>query len=168
MKYARIERERRFLLAGLPPELDPDAYTRLRDRYLEGTHLRLRRVESPSGERLQVKLGQKLPDPQHPDDPRRRRMTTLYLPAGEAQALAGLPAACSTKRRYRLEEQGHTFVIDVYEAPPAASGTVLAEVECETDAALDAITVPPWAEREVTADPAFQGINLARGKSPCA
>lgn len=168
MKYARVERERRFLLAALPPTLEAAAYTRIHDRYLSGTHLRLRRVESPTGERLQVKLGQKLPDPERPDDPRRRQMTTLYLPPGEELALAELPAACATKRRYRLTEQGRGFVIDVYEAPAAAVGTILAEVECETDAALEAIEVPPWAEREVTADPAYQGASLARGGSPCA
>jgi len=36
MKYARIERERRFLLARTPADL-PLAFRRIRDRYVDGT-----------------------------------------------------------------------------------------------------------------------------------
>ena len=51
-KYARLERERRFLLADEPP---PAEATRLiEDRYLHGTRLRLRSV---AGETSVLKLG---------------------------------------------------------------------------------------------------------------
>src|SRR3954449_11569972 len=59
-KYARVERERRFLLAEPP---DPAAVTAIRmitDRYLVGTRLRLRRSESPDGG-CELKLTQKVP-----------------------------------------------------------------------------------------------------------
>ena len=44
-KYARIERERRFLLAGPPPAAAVTARRRITDRYLPGTRLRLRRID---------------------------------------------------------------------------------------------------------------------------
>lgn len=159
--YARVERERRFLVPSLPSGIAPDGYQRLRDCFVAGTHLRLRVVEAPNGETIVAKLGQKIPDPAAPDDPRRRSMTTLYLPPEEAAALAfeGLRA---TKRRYKLPEQGWTFCIDVWEEPAAARGIILAEVECPTDEQLDRIVTPRWAEREVTEDPGYAAVPLAR------
>src|SRR5947208_1185160 len=43
-KYARIERERRFLLADPPPSAAVTGRHRITDRYLPGTRLRLRRI----------------------------------------------------------------------------------------------------------------------------
>lgn len=160
-KYARIERERRFLVESLPAQLDPNAFERLCDCFIEGTHLRLRRVESPSGDVLVVKLGQKIVDRDAPDDPRRREMTTIYLPESEAARLA-FRGLRSTKRRYKLREQGWTFCIDVWEEPVHV---IVAEVECPTDAELDAIDVPLWALREVTEDPKYGAVALAASNS---
>jgi len=54
MKYARIERERRFLLATPPAGIDLAAgYRQLDDLYLEGTRLRLRSVTAPDGALLE-------------------------------------------------------------------------------------------------------------------
>ena len=51
-KYARIERERRFLLAGPPLPMAVAGRRRITDRYLPGTRLRLRRIDNlPSGDR---------------------------------------------------------------------------------------------------------------------
>lgn len=158
--YARIERERRFLLESLPPTVDPGAFERLRDCFVTGTHLRLREVSTPSGEIVVVKLGQKIVDPSAPDDPRRREMTTIYLPAEEAAALPLDGLRCA-KRRYKLAEQGWTFCIDVWEEPSAAAGVMVAEVECPTDEALAAIECPSWAVREVTEDPRYGAVALA-------
>jgi len=160
-KYARIERERRFALDALPAGVDPADYERLCDLYVEGTELRLRRVEAPDGARLQVKLGQKTLDPQAPDDPRHRQMTTLYLREGDERALAALGGRRSVKRRYKLAEQGWTFCIDVYEAPAGAAGTMLCEVECDSDAELERIACPIWATREITEDARYSGFTLA-------
>ncbi|MEO0651703.1 MAG: hypothetical protein AAFZ65_13585 [Planctomycetota bacterium] len=161
---ARIERERRFLLEHLPPAVDPGEFVRLRDHFLEGTHLRVRRVERPDGSEVVTKLGQKIPDPDAPDDPTRRSMTTIYLSSAETDRFTpqvGGPR--SVKRRYTLVEGGATFAIDVWEAPAAVAGTVLAEVECDSDAELRAVPVPAWALREVTEDPAFGAVALASG-----
>jgi hypothetical protein len=159
--YARIERERRFTLSSLPAAVDPRDYERLRDCLVHGTHLRLRQVERPDGEVLIVKLGQKIVDPSAPTDPRRRQMTTLYLDPDEAAALT-LDGLRTTKRRYKLREQGWTFCVDVWEAPEGAAGQIVAEVECPSDAELDAIVCPDWAEREVTQDPEYSAFNLAQ------
>ncbi len=164
--YARLELERRFLLARLPSGLDPDDYERLRDLYVGDTQLRLRRIERPTGELILVKLGQKQPDPEAPGDPRRRSMTTLYLEPGEERALAALQGARGVKRRYSVREQGRTFVVDVHEEPAAVRGLILAEVECDTLEELGSVEVPAWALREVTDDPGYSSALLAAGVVP--
>lgn len=164
-KYARIERERRFLVATLPLAVDPDGFERLHDRFVAGTHLRLRRVERPDGTVLTTKLGQKVEDPAYPGSARHRQMTTIYLPEDEAKAMA-LEGLQACKRRYKLGEQGFTFCIDVWEAPAHAAGLMVAEVECPTDGALDAIVCPGWALCEVTEDPAYGSVHLTRFGRP--
>ena len=47
LKYARLERERRFLLAR-PPETGAMAAVEIVDHYLAGTRLRLRAVLDPA------------------------------------------------------------------------------------------------------------------------
>ena len=159
LKYARIERERRFLLATLPAGLDPGrGYERLSDLYLEGTRLRLREVSAPDGRVVERKLNQKLPDPE--GAPERRVITSLYLEAADYALLAGLPGQRLAKRRHRHACDGHTFGIDVFEGPLA--GLVLAEVEAASDAELAALPVPPFAHCEVTAERLFTGGALAR------
>ncbi len=160
-KYARIERERRFLLEQFPPQLDPDDFQRLHDRYILGAPMRLRRVETPSGEPLLTKLGQKKIDPENPESTRHRLMTTIYLTPEEGEVFASLPAHSSIKRRYKLAEQDWTFVIDCYEAPDAVRGLLIAEVECDTDEALDAIQCPSWALQEITDEPEWSGAKLS-------
>ena len=111
--YARIELERRFLLDALPPSLTESAFERLHDTYVTGTHLRIRHLFDPDGTWITSKLGQKIPNPQAPNDPRQRQMTTIYLPKSEADVLAPLPGLWAMKRRYKIREQGWTFCIDV-------------------------------------------------------
>ena len=69
----------------------------------------------------------------------------------------------SVKRRYKITEQSRTFCIDVWEEPEGAAGTILAEVECDTDGELDAIAVPDWALEEVTEVSRWSGFELASG-----
>jgi hypothetical protein len=61
-RYARVEREHRWVLSGLAPEAVRSAL--IHDRYIDGTTLRLRRVERDGV--VVFKLGQKVRDT--PDD----------------------------------------------------------------------------------------------------
>ena len=151
-KYARPERERRFLLAGPPPT--PLSSRSLEDRYLDGTRLRLRMVQVGS-ERV-YKLTQKV-RPQE-DDPAEVDITNLYLSAAEHERLSTLPAAVLIKTRH-LHPDG--FVVDEFHG--ALSGLRLVEIEvADLTAQLD---LPEWVGREVTADDAFSGGSLARASS---
>ncbi len=60
-KYARVERERRFLLAGPPSAPAVTASRRITDHYLPGTRLRLRRVGHLDSGACEFKLTQKVP-----------------------------------------------------------------------------------------------------------
>ena len=60
-KYARVERERRFLLSAPPPASAVTGSRRITDRYLPGTRLRLRRVDFPCDQASEFKFTQKVP-----------------------------------------------------------------------------------------------------------
>ena len=155
-KYARIEKERRFLLASLPSEVGP-VFRRLQDRYLAGTRLRLRRVEAADGTVLTWKIGQKKPVPGAPAS--WREMTTIYLERSEYEALAVLPAKTSCKRRYDLVRPEGTWVIDVFEGP--REGLIIAELELDSDEALAAVVPLPETVRELTGEVGMGGGDLA-------
>jgi hypothetical protein len=160
LKYARIERERRFLLAALPADIDRDAgYQQLGDLYIEGTRLRLRSVCSPKGELIEQKLNQKLLAPS--GDPAHRIITSVYLDSSEYAALAGLPGRRLEKRRYAYTHEACTLGIDVFGGPLA--GLVLAEIELDAEAELRALPLPTFVHCEVTELPLFTGGELARG-----
>lgn len=150
-RFARLECERRFLLAAAPPGL-PATGRLITDRYLTGTRMRLRRVESPGGE-PEFKLTQKIPAER--SGPVQGLITTVYLTAAEYAVFARLPARVLRKTRYGLPPLG----VDVF-GPPLA-GLVLAEAEFDTADAAAAFPVPDFAVAEVTADPRFTGGSLA-------
>src|SRR6266540_1447189 len=85
-KYARIERERRYLLQDLPEELTrASPHVQITDNYITGTRLRLRKIRDPQTNKWTVKLTQKFaPDP---DDLSRTTITNIYLNALEAETL---------------------------------------------------------------------------------
>lgn len=60
------------------------------------------------------------------------------------------------KTRFLVPHAGHEWEVDVFQGP--LSGLVWAEVELESE--TQAITLPPWAGREVTGDPRFRHANL--------
>lgn len=153
-KYARIERERRFLLAGPPPDLDnPRCIT---DRYLTGTRLRLRRVEFRDTRVCQYKFTQKIPA----DQPGAVQglITSTYLSRAEYDLLAALPAAVLSKTRFSAAPLG----IDVFDGP--LRGLVLAEAEFTSDDAALTFHPPPHSIAEVTNDGCFTGGRLAQAQ----
>ena len=130
VKYARVERERRFLLARPPAPLGAD-YREIEDLYFPETTLRLRAVRAPDGSPLQWKLGQKQLGPGGPAE---QITTSLYLSEPEYTLLERLPGRRLRKRRYDHAHAGRAFAIDVFLG--ALDGLVLAEVNADTDAEL--------------------------------
>jgi CYTH domain-containing protein len=158
LKYARIEEERRYLLERLPDDLPPDnLHLWIIDRYIPGTRLRLRRIESPSGETLALKFGQKYQAPQQPAS--QKYMTNLYLTETEYQVLSSLGGLTLVKRRYPYLFAGRKYSIDAFEGHLA--GLILAEIQSAPGSEIGSITTPAFAAREVTDDPFFNGGSLA-------
>lgn len=155
-KYARIERERRFLLAGPPPAAAVTARRRITDRYLPGTRLRLRRVDYPGSEDCEFKFTQKVAAGRPGFI--QGLITSTYLSAAEYELLASLPAAVLSKTRLSVPPLG----IDVFEPP--LHGLITAEIEFSTDHEAQAFLPPPEAIAEVTDDPRFTGGSLVRAR----
>lgn len=148
MKYAHLETERRFLIAGLPDHVV--GVTEIDDRYLTGTRLRLREMTT-AGEVVR-KLGQKV----RLDGARRIAHTTLYLDDAEWAALSVLPAKRLHKRRHHVEHDGRSFAVDEHD-----DGTLVAEFDGGAESPADP---PAWLAvvREVTDEEEFTGGALAR------
>jgi CYTH domain-containing protein len=147
-KYARVERERRFLLAGPPPEAAVTATRRITDRYLPGTRLRLRRVDHLDSGACEFKFTKKVPAG--------RLITNTYLSAAEYDLLAPLPAQVLSKTRLSVPP----LSIDVLDPP--LHRLVLADAEFCTDQAAQSFPLPPAAIAEVTDDARFTGGSLVQ------
>src|SRR5215813_9149607 len=156
-KYARVERERRFLLKDLPEGLTrADPHLQITDNYINGTRLRLRKVREPRTNKWTVKFTQKFaPDK---DDLSRTVITNTYLNALEAETLSVFNSNEIRKNRYRFEFEGREFGIDMFLGD--LFGLVLAEVSFDTDEELDSFPKPPFAIADVTNNPVFAGGSL--------
>lgn len=157
-KYARLERERRFLLQDLPAGLTrADPHLQITDNYITGTRLRLRKVRDPKTNKWTVKFTQKFaPDPQ---DLSRTIITNIYLNALEAETLSVFAANEIRKNRYLLESAGHTFAIDMFLGD--LFGLVLAEASFDSDQEMENFACPPFALAEVTNNEVFSGGRLS-------
>jgi CYTH domain-containing protein len=151
-QYAKPERERRFLLAGVP-EGKIERTTHITDRYFVGTRLRLRRMLETRGDvtRTYYKLTQKIPAP----DGGPGLLSTIYLNEEEFALLSALPGSVLRKTRYSIPP----FGVDVFESP--LGGLILAEREFEDDATMHSFIPPAWILAEVTFDVRFTGGRLA-------
>jgi len=157
-KYARIERERRYLLQDLPEGLTrADHHLQITDNYITGTRLRIRKVRDPKTNKWIVKFTQKFAP--NPEDLSRTIITNTYLNAIEAETLAVFEANEIRKNRYRFEFEGRQFSIDMFLGD--LFGLVLAEVSFETDEDLDSFAKPPFALAEVTNNEIFSGGMLS-------
>jgi hypothetical protein len=154
LKYAHVERERRWLLATLP-ELR-GIPTEITDRYLVGTRLRLRQVVRDRS--VSWKLGHKV---RLDADASEIACTNFYLDEAEWTALAGLPAQVLHKKRWRVELDRDHVAVDVFGGH--LSGLVLAEID--RGSGLDRGLPPSFrlfdVAGEVTSDEAFTGAVLA-------
>jgi CYTH domain-containing protein len=152
-KYARIERERRFLLDQFPRNVRVVRIRRITDSYLDGTALRLRKQSQDDGPTT-FKLTQKIPE--RGKGGWQGLITTIYLAEDEFRVLVQLSANKLCKTRYSVPP----FGIDVFE--DSLQGLVLAEAEFDSGAAANALMLPPFISREVSADDRFTGGCLAR------
>ena len=150
LKYAVVERERRYLVARIP-----DGVTQTRDivdRYVVGTRLRLREVTY--GRRFVVrKLNQKI---RLTDGPAEVACTSVYLDDAEWTLLSASAATILRKRRHLVERDGLRVAVDELE-----DGTLLAEID---DGQTPSKAVPDWLEvvEDVSADERWTGVRLAR------
>jgi len=156
-KYARVERERRYLLQDLPEGLTrASPHVQITDNYLTGTRLRLRKIRDPQTNKWTVKLTQKFaPDQQ---DLSRTIITNIYLNALEAETLGIFEANEIRKNRYPFEFKGRKFTVDMFLGD--LFGLVLAEVSFETDEDLNNFRRPPFAIADVTGSELFTGGRL--------
>lgn len=156
-KYARVERERRYLLRDLPEGLTrADPHLQITDNYITGTRLRIRKVREPRTNKWIVKFTQKFAS--DPNDSSRTIITNTYLNALEAEVLSVFNSNEIRKNRYKFDFDGHTFGIDMFLGD--LFGLVLAEVSFETDEELDNFPKPPFALADVTHEPLFTGGRL--------
>lgn len=150
LKYAVVERERRFLVSSLP-----DGVVRSRqivDRYVTGTRLRLREVLEEDRTVVR-KLGHKV---RLGDGPAEVACTTFYLDDDEWAVLAALPALIVRKTRHMVHRDGLTVAVDEHE-----DGSLVAEID---DGELPSDRVPEWLDvlEDVTRDERWTGAGLAR------
>jgi CYTH domain-containing protein len=155
-KYARIERERRFLLDQFPSG-DVVRIRHITDRYIDGTLLRLREQTEEGGAAI-FKLTQKVPA--RANGAQQGLITNIYLTEGEFRLLSQLPGKIFSKVRYSVPP----FGIDVFEG--ALQGLRLAEAEFNSAAEADALVLPDYILHEVTDDVRFTGGQLVCASRP--
>lgn len=150
LKYAVVERERRYLLARLPGTVT--STREILDRYVTGTRLRLREVREADGT-VTRKLGHKV---RLGTGPAEVACTNLYLDDEEWALLTALPAQLLRKRRHLVRRDGWVVAIDEHE-----DGTLVAEID-DGDEPSD--LVPDWLDvvADVSDDEAWTGAALAR------
>lgn len=150
LKYAVVERERRYIVASLPEGVI--AIRDILDRYVTGTRLRLREVREDDGS-VTRKLTQKV---RLAEGPAEVACTNFYLNDAEWTLLAALPAQLLRKRRHLVRRDGLLVAVDELE-----DGTLIAEID-DHDQPSDFL--PEWLDvlDDVTSDEAWTGSQLAR------
>jgi CYTH domain-containing protein len=152
-KYARIERERRFLVAQFPSDVIVVRQRQIIDHYIDDTTLRLRKQSYDDG-LVTFKLTQKIA--MRGSGAQQGFITSMHITEGEFHVLAQLPARKLTKTRFSVPP----FGIDVFDGP--LEGLILAEAEFDSTETAEALTVPSFVAVEVSADDRFTGGQLVR------
>ena len=154
-----VERERKYLLRGLPGATREAAVQEIVQGWLPGDRLRerLRRIRDADGERFYrtVKLGAGVAGVEIEEETSEELFAALW-PHTDGCRIA--------KRRYRIPDGPLTWEIDEFRDRPL----VLAEVELPR--ADTEVRVPEWlaplVDREVTGDPAYLNLTLATTRGP--
>lgn len=161
LKYAHVERERRWLLGSPPVDLPVESTLEITDHYLIGTRLRLREAVTDDGTVVR-KLGQKI---RLGEGPHEIACTSVYLDDGEWNLLTALAASTLRKQRRRFRLDGAAVAVDVF--ADHCAGLVLAEVDrgAGPDLGLpEVLRQRAEVVAEVTAEEAFTGAALAASR----
>lgn len=150
LKYAVVERERRYLLASMPEGVS--STSEIVDRYVTGTRLRLREVRESNGT-VTRKLGHKV---RLTEGPAEVACTNFYLNEEEWAVVAALPARTLRKKRHMVHRDGLLVAIDEHE-----DGTLVVEID---DRDEPSGLVPGWLDVvvDVSDDETWTGGQLAR------
>lgn len=150
LKYAVVERERRYLLASMPEGVS--STSEIVDRYVTGTRLRLREVRESNGT-VTRKLGHKV---RLTEGPAEVACTNFYLNEEEWAVVAALPARTLRKKRHIVHRDGLLVAIDEHE-----DGTLVVEID---DRDEPSGLVPGWLDVvvDVSDDETWTGGQLAR------
>ena len=149
LKYAVVERERRFLVAEVPGGVVE--VRQIVDHYLDGTRLRLREVINTDG-RATHKLGHKV---RMTSGPSEVVCTSVYPDDCEWELLRALSSRTLRKTRYIIERDGMRLAVDELD-----DGTLLAEID---DGDAPPCALPDWLKvlKEVTTEEQWTGAELA-------
>lgn len=149
-RYAVVERERRYRVAGIPEGVVD--VVEIRDRYIRGSRLRLRETRASDGT-VTRKLGQKV---RLTEGPGEVACTNLYLDDEEWAALLSLPARTLTKTRHIVDRDGLRVAVDDY-----GDGTLIAEID---DGEQPPQAVPDWLDviEDVSDAESWTGAAMAR------
>ena len=155
-----IEIERKYLLRFVPEEARDGRRIDIAQGYLPGNrlHERVRRVVVQHGSGRKevrfyrtVKLGEGVTRTEIEEETTEAMFLALWALTRRRRL---------RKRRFEIEVDGRTWQIDDFKN----RDLVLAEIELESED--DDVTFPEWlapaVQREVTGEPEFQNINLAR------
>ena len=160
-QYRSVERERRWLCEDVPRDriVSSQAIT---DLYVSGARLRLRAARPLDGGAPLLRLTRKADV-----DSRTRLITSIYLPQDEFEMLARvLTGSRIEKVRHRLQPVAGSAHMSVDAFQGALAGLVLAEAEFDTPESLARFPMPDFAVREVTDDPRYTGVFLAKNGLP--
>ena len=154
-RKGRVEIERKFLLRELPERLRGQPAALVTQGWLPGTdlHERVRRSRGPGGEAYSrtLKFGNGVVRTEIEEETSREVFDALWP----------LTDGCRVeKRRYEVREGDRVWEVDEF----ADRDLVLAEVELESE--HSDVEVPGWLKpyvvREVTDEPEYVNLNLAR------
>ena len=156
-KYACLEVEHRYLLDKIPDGLldNPKGWL-ITDRYFLKTRLRLRHMQSLSGEEQIYKLTQKYRS--ETQNASETIITNMYLTAAEYDLLAALEGKVLKKKRYQYPLVSFSLSIDVFE--DRHQGLILAEMELDDKGEVREFILPSFVLKAVTDDAFFTGGNL--------
>jgi len=157
-KYACLEVECRYWLQKIPDDLlDNPKGWQITDRYFANTQLRLRHIQSLSGDEHMYKLTQKYHS--ETQNAYETTITNVYLTQAEHNHFEALEGNILKKKRYPYTVQNYSFSIDVFEG--RHQGLILAEMESDREVGADKFVLPSFVFRNVSEDPFFAGGNFA-------